>query len=74
MPELASTIQDIQEDVQPPVIQVHTSQVKEVKVDELSSGKNDRILASNPTKDLYEYFDALFSDLKPINKEVVLLH
>lgn len=40
----------------------------------MSSGKNDCILAYGPSEDLYDYLGTLFSDLKPGDKEVGLLH
>ena len=55
-----------------PVIRIHTSQAEEVKAGEVSLVNDDCVLASDPTEDFYEDLGALFTNLKPGDKEVVL--
>lgn len=38
--------------------------------DELSSGKDDCFLVSDPTDDFYEHLGAWFADCKPVEKDV----
>lgn len=54
------------------VIRIHTSQAEEVKAGEVSLVNDDCVLASDPTEDFYEDLGALFTNLKPGDKEVLL--